>query len=63
MTVLFSAFLAFIVRVLVLVSFKLVVNNFGKGLKEKGEQQITGCVMKYKQLFNTPLAGWGIAFL
>jgi len=31
------ASLAFIVRVLVLVTLKFVVSNFGKGLKETGE--------------------------
>ena len=33
----FSASLAFIVRVLVLVALNFVVNNFGKGLKEIGK--------------------------
>ena len=33
---LLSAILAFIVRGLVLISLKLVVDNFAKGLKEKG---------------------------
>lgn len=38
-----AAILAFIVRVLVLISLKLVVNNFGKGLKD--------------QVFNLPVTG------
>ena len=54
---LLSAILAFIVRGLVLISLKLVVDNFGKGLREKGKTFVQvaeeGDLKIYQILFYT----------